>query len=83
MDKPQALAKWSDACTVCECGPTVVRDGNWTTLERALRRCSDTTTVIEKASLNGDMVVEVRPVPNKPPEGKEPMVMPPFLLVVK
>lgn len=85
MDKTAALKKWSDACTVCECGETYVRDGNWTTITRALRHCSDTSTVVEKSELNGDIVVLVTPAPKEtePPPGKTPMRLPPFLLVVR
>lgn len=85
MDKSEALKKWSDACTVCECGKTYVRDGNWQTIARAMRHCSDTSTVVEKSELNGDMVVLVTPAPNEVERqpGKKPINLPPFLLVVK
>ena len=83
MNVTEALAKWSDACTVVELRGTVVRDGNWTTLERALRHCADTSTVVEKSTLNGDQVVEVTPAPKDTAKGKSAMNLPPFLLVVR
>ncbi len=83
MDKTEALSKWSDACTVVKLGPTIVRDGNWTTLVRSLRHCADTSTVVESDKLNGDVVVLVTPKPKEAPPGKTPMNLPPFLLVVK
>lgn len=84
MDKKEALAKWSDACVVVQAGATIVRDGNWTTMGRALRHCADTTTVDVRAEkLNGDMVVEVKPVEREVSEGKSPMNLSPFLLVVR
>lgn len=85
MSKAEALNKWSDACTVCECGPTYVRDGNWTTIAKALRHCSDTSTVVEKSNLNGDTVVLVTPAKKEvdPQAGKTPINLPPFLMVVR
>lgn len=86
MDKKEALAKWSDACVVVEAGKTTVRSGNWTTLERALRHCADTSTIDErKDKLNGDTIVEVKPAEREgePPPGKTHINLPPFLLVVR
>ncbi len=83
MDKKEALSKWSDACSIVKFGPTIVRDGNWTTLGRSLRHCADTSTVVESGELNGDQVVEVTPKPKETAKGKTPMNLPPFLLVVK
>lgn len=85
MDKSAALAKWSDACVVVEAGKTIVRDGNWTTLERALRHCADTSTVDERDDkLNGDTIVVVTPAKRtEAPKGKTPINLPPFLLVVR
>ena len=84
MTKTDSLKKWSDACPVVQIGPTYVRDGNWTTLDRALRHCADTSTIDEsEGALNGDTVVVVTPASKEVAQGKSPMSMPPFLLVVK
>jgi len=86
MDKTEALGKWSDACVVVEAGKVIVREGNWMTLERAMRHCADTSTVDEREDkLNGDTIVEVKPAEREgdPPKGKTRMNLPPFLLVVR
>jgi hypothetical protein len=83
MDKKAAVTKWSDACVVVENRGVYIRDGNWQTIDRALRHCADTSTVDQKGSLNGDMVVLVTPAPKKTAEGKSPLNLPPFLLVVR
>ena len=83
MKKPDALAKWSDACSVSVAGGIIVRDGNWTTLARAMRHCTDDTELSEKGSLNGDAVVEVKPARKDTALGKLPMPTDSFLLVVR
>ena len=84
MTKTEALAAYSEACSVVEIGDTYVRDGNWTAVDRVLRHCADTSTVIDTAkTLNGDIVVKVEPSPNETSKGKSEMKLPPFLLVVK
>jgi hypothetical protein len=82
MKKTEALSKWSDACSASKVKEQIVRDGNWTTLARALRHFNDENAAIEKADeLNGDTVIEVTPAEVKP--DKAPVNRPPFLLVVK
>jgi hypothetical protein len=82
MNKTEALSKWSDACSAVKLKEQFVRDGNWTTLARALRHFNDeTATIAEAGALNGDTVIEVTPAEVKP--DKAPVNRPPFLLVVK
>lgn len=85
MDKKEALAKWTDACVVVEAGEIIVRDGNWTTIDRAMRHCADTSTVDEREDkMNGDTIVTVTPAKRETaPAGKTPINLPPFLLVVR
>jgi hypothetical protein len=82
MNKTEALSKWSDACSAVKLKEQFVRDGNWTTLARALRHFNDDNATIEEAGeLNGDTVIEVTPSEIKPDQA--PMNRTPFLLVVK
>lgn len=84
MTKAEAITTWSDACAVVAIGDTFVRNGNWTTIDRALRHCADTSTVNDsKKTLNGDAIIEVKPVAKETVKGKSEMALPPFLLVVK
>lgn len=84
MTKNEALREWSEACIVIQAGPVMVRDGNWMPIDRALRHCADTTTVdARKDEFNGDVVVDVVPVPKDAAKGKTPMTLAPFMLVVK
>jgi hypothetical protein len=82
MKKTEALSKWSDACSASKVKEQIVRDGNWTTLARALRHFNDENAAIEESGeLNGDTVIKVTPSEIKP--DKAPVNCPQFLLVVR
>ena len=75
MTIAEALGKWTDACSAVKAKEQYIRDGNWTTLARALRHCKDKTEITEDGKLNGDTVLAVKP--------DSPIGLPPFLLVVR
>lgn len=86
MTKTDAIKQWSEACVVVEAGKVIVREGNWMPIDRALRYCSDTSTVDKREdNLNGDTIVEVTPAEREgdPPPGKKHICLAPFMLVVK
>ena len=85
MTVKEAIAKWSEACSVSKCGEALVRDGNWTPITRALRHflADNAAEATEYGALNGDTVVLVTPAKAKPEEVPAPKNRPPFLLVVK
>ena len=82
MTVKEAIAKWSEACTL---SAGRVRDGNWQPITHALRHfVADGAAKVELAEpLNGDAVLLVTPAKVEPPEGKSPANRPPFLLLVR
>lgn len=83
MTKKEALATWSDACSVCVAGEVTLRDGNWEALSRALRHCTDESTIEQTTELNGDIVVTVMPKFKAIDKVGTPRKEAKFLLVVK
>ena len=83
MTVEEAIGKWSEGCTAEDANGQLIRNGNWQPIERALRHCKGGAVAEHKQKLNGDTVIVVTPKESKPAEGKSPMTLPPFLLVVK